>query len=342
MKIHLDKISSTTINCRLPREVEIVEEIKPEMGNVVAVRALEEKIVYDKLELTTGRLAKISKNDTIAGVLGKRSALKGFVGIIPENIHCGDILNILNIGGVIGKTVSYNREFGKPLSVEVLGTITINGSPVNIKDNALKLVSSYTSHTPLIVVSGTTMNCGKTITVSKVIRGLTSSGYRVGSGKITGIGALKDTLNMLDYGALKALSFLDFGYPSTVDIDEIDLIAYSIINEIDKSQVDIIVLELGDGIFGEYGVANFFENKSIAKNIKFNIACATDQVGAWGILKYMQEQGIEVDLISGPVTDNDVGKKFIEKRLDVKAINSIDESDKITDYILSVLKKDKS
>ncbi len=334
-RVKLDKISSTTINLALAKEVEVSGNIQAGTGDVIVVKALEEKIVYDKLELTTGRLAKISKNDIIAGVLGSRSALKGFVGIVPEKINVGDILNILNIGGIVGKTISYNREFGKPLNVEVLGFVIEGNRPLNIKDKALPLRNSFSSNTPIIVVSGTTMNCGKTITVSKIIRGLTNNGYKVGSGKITGIGALKDTLNMIDYGAAKALSFLDFGFPSTVNIKEIDKITYSTIHEIDKHKVDIIVLELGDGIFGEYGVDQFFNNEKIKNNIKMNIVCATDQVGAWGIVNYMNDKKLKVDIISGPVTDNKVGIDFIEKKLGIKAINSIDESEKLTEYILS-------
>ena len=54
-----------------------------EGGSVLAVRALMEKSVYDRLELVSGRMAKINKGDVMAGTLGYRRALKGFVGIVP-------------------------------------------------------------------------------------------------------------------------------------------------------------------------------------------------------------------------------------------------------------------
>ena len=44
-----------------------------------------EKSVYDRLELTSGRMAKINKGDVIAGTLGFRRALKGFVGDRARN-----------------------------------------------------------------------------------------------------------------------------------------------------------------------------------------------------------------------------------------------------------------
>ena len=53
------------------------------------MEALEEKGVYGELELLGGRLARIIKGDLIAGVLGERQALKGFVGSIPAADRAG-------------------------------------------------------------------------------------------------------------------------------------------------------------------------------------------------------------------------------------------------------------
>ena len=54
MTITLDKIASSTARLELPREVEMSPHIEAKEGNVLAVRALMEKSVYDRLELTTG------------------------------------------------------------------------------------------------------------------------------------------------------------------------------------------------------------------------------------------------------------------------------------------------
>ncbi len=61
MKITLDKIASSTARLELPREVELTPHIESKEGNVIAVRALMEKSVYDRLELTSGRMAKINR-----------------------------------------------------------------------------------------------------------------------------------------------------------------------------------------------------------------------------------------------------------------------------------------
>ena len=56
------------------------------------VRALTDSATYNMLELRTGRLAKINPGDVLIGVLGRRRALKGFVGDVPETVNAGDQL----------------------------------------------------------------------------------------------------------------------------------------------------------------------------------------------------------------------------------------------------------
>src|SRR5829696_866774 len=113
MFVKLDKIASVTARAHLSRDVEVTDRISAERGSVVVVEALEEKSTYGELELAGGRMARVIKGDIIAGVLGERQALKGFVGSIPEHIERGDVLHILNMGGVIGMCHSANADFGQ-------------------------------------------------------------------------------------------------------------------------------------------------------------------------------------------------------------------------------------
>ena len=338
-RIHIDKIASVTVNLSLPRELEVSEKITPAPGSVCVVRALEEKEVYDKLELANGRMAKISKGDIIAGVLGNRRALRGFAGVVPERIAPHDTLNILNIGGVIGKAVSYNREYGQPLNVEILGTAYKKGKPLSIKDGARSVSRELKNTRPLIVVCGTSMNCGKTVVASKLIQQLSWKGYRVVAAKASGVSALKDILNMEDHGALKAISFLDYGYPSTVESNDVPLIAKGALNDLQTYNPDLAVMELGDGLLGDYGVSDFFKDLTIRKAITCTIVCALDPVGAWGIVEIMKNHGIEVQLVSGPVTDNIVGIDFVKNTLGIMGINALNQKQELGTYIEKLMEK---
>src|SRR5262249_56797384 len=161
MNITLDKIASSTARLSLPREVEISPHIEAKEGNVLAVRALMEKSVYDRLELVSGRMAKINRGDVIAGTLGFRRALKGFVGVVPESIHVGDKIHVLNLGGVLGLCVGRNPDVGSPLETEVLGAICVDGKQANISQNALPPRDLLPEGPPLAVVAGTRLSPGQ-------------------------------------------------------------------------------------------------------------------------------------------------------------------------------------
>ena len=82
--IDVDKIGSATSPLALAKTVALVSSSEStKAGDVVVVRALTDSATYNMLELPTGRLAKINPGDLLLGVLGRRRALKGFVGDVP-------------------------------------------------------------------------------------------------------------------------------------------------------------------------------------------------------------------------------------------------------------------
>src|SRR5881275_421772 len=92
------------------------------------------------LELPTGRLAKVNPGDVVAGVLGSRRALKGFVGDVPETVQAGDELHLLNMGGVVGRCTGHHSSLSDAIRVEVVGLVADEEGRVrNIADAALPL-----------------------------------------------------------------------------------------------------------------------------------------------------------------------------------------------------------
>src|SRR6266576_2230734 len=119
----VDKVASVTQACGLAREVRVSGDIPAEEGVVVAVEVLTNKSTYNTLELTSGRMAKVSKGDIVVGALGHRKALFGYSGHIPETLKPGDVIQMLNIGGVLGICDSATPDKGKPFDCKVLGTV---------------------------------------------------------------------------------------------------------------------------------------------------------------------------------------------------------------------------
>ncbi len=333
MKVLLNKIASSTRNCRLSREVTLGSQIIAEEGSVLAVRALDRKSTYNEVEDIHGRMATVNEGDIVAGVLGERRALHGYTGIVPPEVKVGDILHILNLGGVIGLCTSYNPDVGPACRAEVLGQVLTfphlgerKGVPATIKANALPSSSHVENSVPIVAVSGTCMNAGKTFAACEIIRGLTRRGFRVGAAKLTGVSLRRDTLKMEDVGAVRALSFNDAGIVSTRRATSL-AVARGLVQALNEPVhgigIDVIVVELGDGVMGEYGVEEILRANDLMRHTAVHVLCANDPVGAWGASRYFREDlGLEIAVISGPQTDNAVGRSFVEERLGLTALNA--------------------
>ncbi len=322
--VEADKIGSGTSPLELSKTLAVVaarERVRA--GDVVVVRALTESGTYNQLELVTGRLAKINRGDVLVGVLGSRRALKGFVGDVPETVAAGDELHLLNMGGVIGLCTGHHSSFDDAIRVEVIGLVYEEGARVrNIGDAALPVRAQLGASAPLVVIAGACMNSGKTYAATELIRQATSAGMRVAAGKLSGVAALRDVLNMADHGAVATASFLDCGLPSTVGVGDLAPVAKTIVGKLNESAPDLIVLELGDGILGGYSVESVFDDAELCGAMAALVYCASDYVGAWGGLELLRRRGLTVDLVAGSVTDSQMGEDYIEGEFEVAAGNA--------------------
>jgi hypothetical protein len=322
--IEADKIGSATSPLALGRTVLVTDgSAKPRSGDVVVVRALTDSATYNMLELPSGRLAKINPGDLLIGVLGRRRALKGFVGDVPATIKTGDKLHLLNMGGVIGFCTGHHSSLSDAISVEVMGLAADEaGNVQNIADVALPVRTTLGETAPIVMIAGTSMNSGKTYAATELIKQATRAGLRVAAAKLSGVACLRDTLNMADHGAFATASFLDCGLPSTVGAGDLAPVAKAIIAKLNDSEPDLIVLELGDGILGGYAVDSLFDDAELREATAAFVFCASDYVGAWGGIELLRRRGIKVDLISGSVTDSQMGQDYIETEFGVPAANA--------------------
>ena len=322
--VDADKIGSATSPLGLSKTVAVTDTVfQPRAGDVVAVRALTDSATYNMLELPTGRLAKINPGDVLLGVLGRRRALKGFVGDVPPTLNAGDQLHLLNMGGVIGLCTGHHSSLGDAISVEVIGVVCDEeGRALNIADAALPLRSTLGATAPLVMIAGTCMNSGKTYAATELIKQATRAGLRIAAAKLSGVACLRDTLNMADHGAIATASFLDCGLPSTVGADDLAPVAKAIIAQLNQSAPDLIVLELGDGILGGYSVESIFADEELRAATAAIVFCASDYVGAWGGIELFRRRGLEVRVVAGSVTDSQMGQDYVESEFGVPAANA--------------------
>ncbi|HSE21276.1 MAG TPA: hypothetical protein VLB68_06440 [Pyrinomonadaceae bacterium] len=320
----VDKIGSATSPLTLSKTVAYVSSSSnPQAGDVVVVRALTDSATYNMLELPTGRLAKINPGDLLLGVLGRRRALKGFVGDVPSSVTTGDELHLLNMGGVIGYCTGHHSSLGDAIKLEVVGLVCDeNGRIQNIADSALAPQTALGESAPIVMIAGTSMNSGKTYAATELIKQATRVGLRVAAAKLSGVACLRDTLNMADHGAIQTASFLDCGLASTVDVFDLAPTAKAIIAQLNAASPDLIVIEMGDGILGGYSVDTVFADRELREATAALVFCASDYVGAWGGIELLQRRGVEVDVVSGSVTDSRMGEEYIERQFSVPAANA--------------------
>ncbi len=338
-KIQIDKISSVTKNLGLTHEEALTDALSCAMGTVLAAQVLEDKSVYNELELPSGRMSKLKKDDIIAVALGNRMGLKGFIGHLPKTLKTGDVIHLLNFGGVAGVCTSANKhEVGEPLRIRVLGGITRKGKLLNIGQATLfKPEKNLKKHAPLIIVTGTGMDSGKTTVAVEITKTLTRMGMKLAGTKLTGVGAQRDLFKMADYGVYEAVSFVDAGIPSTacLDNDLIVEVSKGAINHLSKKDPDAIIVEFGDGLMGKYGVKAILEDKQIQKDVYLHIGCAQDPVGAIKLAEGCADIGLPIDVISGPVTDNQVGHDIVKEHLNILTYNAFNPSNQWLDLVIA-------
>jgi hypothetical protein len=343
-RVHLDRIASSTKNARLGPDVIVGDEIVAEEGRILAVRILTDKSTYNTVEDPSGRMVSLRAGDVLAGTLGARRALRGYAGEVPASVAPGDTIEVLNLGGILGRCTSQNPDIGPPFQAEVLGAVLTFpdlgdrvGRPASIRDEAVPVATTLDCAAPVVYVAGTCMNAGKTVAATELVRGLARRGLRVAAAKLTGVSLMRDTLSMLDAGAVAALTFNDAGVATTHPGVTV-AVAKGLFNRLASRQggsPEVIVAELGDGILGEYGVQDILLDSALMSLGAAHVVAAPDPVACWGAAElYRTVYRLPIAAFTGPATDNQVGRDYIHQSLHLPAHNALRDAAGLVETVL--------
>lgn len=344
----VDKIASVAQHNDLASELRLSPDIPCEEGVLIAIRVLNNKSRYNQLELTSGRMATVNMGDIVVGALGHRNALRGYSGHLPPKLERGDHVQILNIGGVIGICDSANPDVGAPFNCEVLGTVLEFpflgeriGVPARVGAGTLNPDAPLqTNGVPVVALAGTCMDSGKTAAACAIVGRLRHLGLRVAACKATGVSLRRDVLAMEDAGATDTMIFSDLGIVTTT-AENGPALTRSLLTDLGAKNPDVIVLELGDGLLGAYGVAAILADEKIRDALTAVVLCANDPVSAWGGARILREEyNIEPAVVTGPATDNDVGVRQIADRVLLPAINALSSGVALGDMIAGLLERE--
>ena len=335
MTVTATHVASSTGPCRLPHDVTVSPYVVAEEGYCLAVRALESKEGYNQLEGADGMFRTIVEGDVLLGSLGERQALKGYSGRIPRQVAPGDTLHVLNMGGILGRCTSDHPDLGPALRVEVLGAVLV-GEPARharIQDHAIEWTEHLAESAPLVMVSGTAMNTGKTLAAARLVAGLTARGLRVAAAKLTGASLMRDVRAMEAEGAIAVATFTEAGVVATTGRDMVP-VAKGLVAHLNKATPDVLVLELGDGIIGPYGVDDILQDMELQRLTAAHVLAAADLAGVWAADQLFRNRyRSELAVVVGPATDTEVGRRYMQNALGVPAVNARSEPERLAELI---------
>jgi hypothetical protein len=267
---------------------------------------------------------------------------------LPTKLSPGDKVQLLNIGGVVGICDSANPDVGPPFDCEVLGTVLEFpylgeriGVPARVGSTTLdRELQLNANDVPVVALAGTCMDSGKTAAACQIVGRLRHLGLTVAACKATGVSLRRDVLAMEDAGASETSIFSDHGIVTTTE-ENGPALTRALLTGLGAKQPDVIVLELGDGLLGSYGVAAILADEQIRAALTVVVLCANDPVSAWGGAKILRDEyNIEPAVVTGPATDNDVGVQQIAERLSLPGINALSNGVALGDKVASLLQED--
>lgn len=269
------------------------------------------------VEDQTGFMDPVKPGEHVIGALGHRAATLEGAGSW-RNVD-DDRLHALTNAGLLGRFTSFSPLLPDPISLRYLGHAMRNGSKLTMRQFALQS-DGEAFELPTILMVGTSMSAGKTLTGRAAIEVLTGEGYAVTGVKLTGAGRYRDILSFGKSGAAHIYDFVDVGLPSTIVTEaEYREAIRPLLRRIAADKPDFVVCEAGASPMEPYNGAAAIDE--LGDSIACTILCATDPYAVVGV---KQAFGLEPDLVTGPATNTSAAIDLVKKLTGLHGINIID------------------
>jgi hypothetical protein len=293
-----------------------------ETGDYVLARVTHRPDPGVGIENPHGRYVELMEGETVVGALGTRRATRGYVGSW-QDVDDDGRMSIMTGGGVLGRITSASQFSPTPVEVAYEGHVVLDGDVARMREFGLD-APARSLDIPVILMYGTSMSAGKTMSARVVTRVLVEEGYSVAACKLTGAGTYKDVLNIGVAGAEPIYDFVDAGLPTTVvPEDTFKRAARSITAQIQADGADVLVAEVGASPLEPYNGEAAVE--LLDDQVAFTVLCASDPYAVVGIEDAF---GHSPDLVAGIATNTAAGVDLVEELSGRRALNLHDESTK--------------
>jgi molybdopterin-guanine dinucleotide biosynthesis protein len=271
---------------------------------------------HTKIELPSGRRAQLYVDDEIVVTYGDRYAPDQFEAEVPLSLSrtC-----LVASGGIAASVLTKSGAVRRATEISPIGLIGDRfGQPLNISRYRLPAEPSFTSRPRTLAVFGTSMNSGKTTTVSQLVHGLRRAGRLPGATKVTGTGSGNDYWSVLDAGAHVMVDFTDAGLASTyrIPFDVVEATFADLLDHLANCGCTDIVVEVADGLYQR-------ETMQLARSEVFRhyvdhvVFAAGEAMGAVAGLAELRSLGLPVVALSGLLTRAPLAHREASAHVDV-------------------------
>jgi hypothetical protein len=220
------------------------EDARPRVGDVAVVEVTRIGR-HGRIDTDHGARLRLYAGDHLVCAFGHRYATDVYEGRVRDLKR----LHLLSSSGVVGTAVARHRGVRRPTGLAFVGYLAgESGDRISTRERAT--TSAECGVGPrLILVVGTGMNTGKTTVTRKILHGLVAHGVRVAGCKITGTASPRDLFEMAATGAVHAMDFSEYGWPSTYGATPAELVQmlHGMLDTCARKGADVVVMEIADG-----------------------------------------------------------------------------------------------
>ena len=286
-------------------------------GDYVLTEVTGERSDLYIIESCQGEMMPVQAGDQVIGALGHRAATLEGVGSF-EDVERGE-MHAMTGAGLIGRFTSYSILLPDPLALRYRGHIVRDGRKITMKQFAMDLDKGEFD-IPTILIIGTSMSAGKTVTGRRVCEILSKAGLDIVGTKLTGAGRYRDVKSFRRAGAQQIFDFVDVGLPSTVIAeDEFRQAIRPLLSHIGSLKPAFMVAETGASPLEPYNVGPAMDE--LGENIAVILLAASDPYAVVGVEKAF---GVKPDLVTGPAANTSAAVALVRKLADLPALNVID------------------
>jgi len=302
---------------QVPYDVDVIDQSHWASGDYVIGEVTGHVTELYQVEDCKGDMIPMQPGTLTIGALGVRAATLEGVGswkdVVDGRMHA------LTSAGLLGAFTSMSKILPGPMCLEYRGHVTRNGEKRRMRDFAMRGRTDGFA-VPTILLVGTSMSAGKTMTGTLVCRLLARAGLKVIGAKLTGAARYRDILAFGQAGAFEIYDFVDVGLPSTVvPAIEFRRAIRPLLHHIGGRGADFLVVEAGASPLEPYNGESAIDE--LKPNIVCTILCASDPYAVLGV---MEAFDVRPSLVTGPATNTTAAIDLVWKLAGVRAINIID------------------